>query len=363
MKKIKILFLTGMIIISIFLFIHPIRAENEILGINPTDDREIQGLWDKDGFFIEGLNYSSWNFTVLRVGWDGITAEQLPREHRIYLKFNISTKPNKTIISMILRLRVIGDFGDEGRNYNMTTNLVANNWNEYDLHWDNVPDDMNKSVEWIIYPEYYGGEDLYINLTSFIDYIENNTLSINIIMESLVNYWIKYYISFASKDAEEYKPTLIVEYSDIPSELEPDLPSSFILTSNADTPDIDGIFILYWTNSEYANNYSIYQNNILFDSGLIVLYYLMEIYSNGTYNFKVIAFNDYGNSTSNEITIIIKIPKEPEPEPISNNKDFIIGIVIGVVISSVITFGGIIGITIYLNHKKKEGGALSTKKK
>jgi len=101
---------------------------------------------------------------------------------------------------------------------------------------------------------------------------------------------------------------------DLP-EPDPDLPTSFTLTSNADTPDTDGIFTLYWTNSEYANNYSLYQNDILLDSGLTELYYLMEIYSNGSYSFKVIAFNNYGDTSSNEIIVDIEIPVEPDPDP------------------------------------------------
>lgn len=42
---------------------------------------------------------------------------------------------------------------------------------------------------------------------------------------------------------------------DVPKS-EPDLPTPFTLTSNTDTPDIDGIFTLYWTISEYLiSNY------------------------------------------------------------------------------------------------------------
>ena len=86
------------------------------------------------------------------------------------------------------------------------------------------------------------------------------------------------------------------------------LPTPFTLTSNADTPDTDGIFTLYWTNSGYANDYSLYQNGVLLVSGLTELHYSMKIYSNDNYSFKVIAFNNYGDTSSNELIVDIEIP-------------------------------------------------------
>ncbi len=47
-------------------------------------------------------------------------------------------------------------------------------------------------------------------------------------------------------------PKLILEYDqECP-------PSTYSLSSSADTPDLDGVFELDWTNSIRANNYSIY---------------------------------------------------------------------------------------------------------
>ena len=52
----------------------------------------------------------------------------------------------------------------------------------------------------------------------------------------------------------------------------------------------------------------------------------MEISSDGSYNFTVIAFNEYGNTSSNEITVFIEIPPPPPPNPFvltsdANNPD------------------------------------------
>ncbi|GAI60893.1 unnamed protein product [marine sediment metagenome] len=57
------------------------------------------------------------------------------------------------------------------------------------------------------------------------------------------------------------------------------------------------------------------QNNSLIKSGLKNRNYYMENYSSGSYVFKVIAFNYYGNTSSNEIIVNIEIPPEPKPYP------------------------------------------------
>ena len=106
----------------------------------------------------------------------------------------------------------------------------------------------------------------------------------------------------------------------IPPPPPPPPPNPFVLTSDANNPDIDGIFTLSWTTSTHANSYSVYQNDILMDNGLTELYYDIGIYTDGSYNFKIIAFNDYGNMSSNEITVNIQIPLLP-PNPFTLTSD------------------------------------------
>jgi len=68
-------------------------------------------------------------------------------------------------------------------------------------------------------------------------------------------------------------------------------------------------------------------------NGLTGLYCSMKIYSNGSYSFKVIAFNNYGDTSSNEIIVDIEIPVEPEPTPDlipSFNPLIIVGIIAGI---------------------------------
>ncbi|MFX1570962.1 MAG: UPF0182 family protein [Promethearchaeota archaeon] len=86
-------------------------------------------------------------------------------------------------------------------------------------------------------------------------------------------------------------------------------PGTFSLTSDAGNPDIDGSFILNWTESQFANSYSIYRNDSLFISNLPssqTSFAISELTS-GYYEFYVKASNTYGNTTSNKILINARI--------------------------------------------------------
>ena len=86
-------------------------------------------------------------------------------------------------------------------------------------------------------------------------------------------------------------------------------PGSFILTSDADNPDIDGSFILNWTESLFADSYSIYRNESLLIEDLpdSQTQYSISGMDSGTYEFYVKALNEFGNTTSNTITVKIEI--------------------------------------------------------
>ena len=102
-------------------------------------------------------------------------------------------------------------------------------------------------------------------------------------------------------------------------------PSPFTLTSDADQPDRDGNFELIWTNSEFSQNYSIYYSNYSiseFNESVTILYegfipsiiwptyrYSISNWGNGTYFFKVVAYNQYGNQSTNCVEVIVNIPK------------------------------------------------------
>ncbi|MFX1376292.1 MAG: SBBP repeat-containing protein [Promethearchaeota archaeon] len=92
-------------------------------------------------------------------------------------------------------------------------------------------------------------------------------------------------------------------------------PESFTLYTNAEDPEIDKIFNLYWDTSPWVNNYSVYQyqNYIttintsvnLIESGLETDIYSPDILVDGDYYFIIVAFNSAGNTTSNCIYVRI----------------------------------------------------------
>ena len=113
-------------------------------------------------------------------------------------------------------------------------------------------------------------------------------------------------------------------------------PNPFTLTSDADNPDTDGNIMLFWSSSAYTDVYSVYFDNVLLKSGITNRYYNVKIYADGSYDFKVVALNDYGQTTSNEITVNVEIPivqpGPPEPpEPIERDIiPFIVGFSVGI---------------------------------
>ena len=93
------------------------------------------------------------------------------------------------------------------------------------------------------------------------------------------------------------------------SSLENFEPGSFTLTTDADNPDIDGSFVLNWTDSLFVDSYSIYRNDSLLIEDLpnSQTQYLLSEMDSGTYEFYVKALNEFGNTTSNNVTVKIKI--------------------------------------------------------
>ncbi len=121
----------------------------------------------------------------------------------------------------------------------------------------------------------------------------------------------------------------------------PSPPGSFVLSSNAGSPDDDGTFTLSWTSASGAINYSLYRHSSFItqiNGSLTVLAsetnsisLLQSGYSNGTYFFMAVAFNVNGNTTSNVLMIIVAIPVDTSATPgISGFNLIIIGLVIGI---------------------------------
>ncbi|MHA2087541.1 MAG: hypothetical protein ACW972_04655 [Promethearchaeota archaeon] len=85
-------------------------------------------------------------------------------------------------------------------------------------------------------------------------------------------------------------------------------PGAFVLTSDAGSPDIDGEFVLNWTESLGTDTYSIYKNNsLLVDLPNTQTIYSVSDMGSGDYEFYIEASNEFGNTTSNTITVVVDI--------------------------------------------------------
>lgn len=120
-------------------------------------------------------------------------------------------------------------------------------------------------------------------------------------------------------------------------------PKSFVLDSTAGNPDKDGSFELNWEQSN-AVNYSIYQHDqpitdinqsILLQEGITGLSFPISNLIDGTYYYIIVAFNKYGNVSSNSLFVNIdRIPDPPyNPNPPDGSNEIGLDITLSVDVS------------------------------
>jgi len=109
-------------------------------------------------------------------------------------------------------------------------------------------------------------------------------------------------------------------------------PNSFELTTNADIPsDSDGIFELMWAVADGALTYNVYEYSrhitVINDSLTTLIENTTDLhlnlaeYTDGTYYFIVVAYNNYGETISNCIKVNIEISKSPESFNLNTDAD------------------------------------------
>jgi hypothetical protein len=123
-------------------------------------------------------------------------------------------------------------------------------------------------------------------------------------------------------------------------------PGGFTLSSDSPPTNTNGAFTLSWTDSPRVSNYSIYNSlNYISEVNNSFTPLLEETtdtslplngYSNGLYFFIAVAFNDFGNSTSNCISITVEVSAKTQPVVLGYN--LLIFILIMGFISSVLIF-------------------------
>ncbi len=145
-------------------------------------------------------------------------------------------------------------------------------------------------------------------------------------------------------------------------------PEAFVLNPIIDLPDRDGIFLLTWSECDGAVNFTVFgyddQNILVFTkSNITTLSCQVSGINSGTYTFMVKAFNDYGNSSSNTIGVIVDIPESGDDDD-DNKKEAPTDIIsfitsplgIGLMVGSAAAVGLIVII-----YKKKTGNRTPTK--
>ena len=95
-------------------------------------------------------------------------------------------------------------------------------------------------------------------------------------------------------------------------------PGDFTLSSNAGTPDDDGNFDLSWESADGALTYSVYEYSsyiteingslTLLGAGITDISLALSSYTDGTYYLIVVAHNNYGDTLSNCIEVVVLIP-------------------------------------------------------
>ena len=105
-------------------------------------------------------------------------------------------------------------------------------------------------------------------------------------------------------------------YSEVTIQFDKLSPKSFTLSTDADSPDTDGIFNLNWTISIGADNYSIYMYSdvngsvTLVEAGITDLGYLIAQLDSGTYYFIVRSYNATGFAQSNQVNVTVEVSTE-----------------------------------------------------
>ncbi|KKN13246.1 hypothetical protein LCGC14_1008370, partial [marine sediment metagenome] len=197
--------------------------------------------------------------------------------------------------------------------------------------------------------------ELYINNSLYKENITDNSYVVN----NLDTNDYKMFVT-AINEAGQYNSNEVVV-------IVRRIPSSFSLTTDASSPDTDGMFELIWTKSSYTSYYVLYNSSTFIseiDTSVLILYnftpsldlptyrYSISDLNNGTYYYKIIAFNEYGNFSTNCTQITVSItPTAQEPED-GGGDGFIFPLETVVMFMTFISLFGLL-IFVYIKRKKR----------
>ncbi|MBY9014810.1 MAG: hypothetical protein KGD68_03885 [Candidatus Lokiarchaeota archaeon] len=272
----------------------------------PDDDGNFDLIWENsDG----ANNYSVYQYSKYITEINGSLTLLLDKTTDLSLPLSLST--NEIFYFIVVAHNDYGDtlsncievgVGIPPSDFILSSNAgTPDDDGLFDLSWTNSDRTINYSV--------YQYSKFITNINSSLTLLIDETTDISLPL-SISNNEIFYFIVVAHNDYGDTLSNCIEVVVCIP-------PGDFILLSNAGTPDDDGIFDLSWTSSDRALTYSVYQYSkfiieingslTLLESGITDLTLALNISVNGIYYFIVVAHNDYGDTLSNSIGIIVGI--------------------------------------------------------
>lgn len=159
------------------------------------------------------------------------------------------------------------------------------------------------------------------NYTVFV--LDKEITEINETLSSLINNTIEVSFHVSGLESDDYY-FIVVAFNQYGQSLSNCIhvsvqisPYSFTLTTDADPIDTDGVFNLTWDVSLYADNYSIYMYDKLItevnssigilEEGFKFLTYPISGLSDGDYYYVVVAYNEFGNISSNCIKVLVRL--------------------------------------------------------
>ncbi|MBD3195607.1 MAG: hypothetical protein GF317_11155, partial [Candidatus Lokiarchaeota archaeon] len=296
---------------------YPLKPENFTLNLN----RYEPGTYDENGIielnWNESLPYDINNYTVYN-STEAITEinESLNIHKEGYIGTNLLVE-GLTDGTYYYLVQAFNEYGNSTSNYiQVKVKLLPKNF----TLTSNATSPETDGVFTLFWEESIAANNYTIyNSTSHIDEI-NSSVSIVDFGITDLNYTVNnnydgsmYYAVGARNDVgDTLSNNILVDIQIIPGPLS--------LTSNATNPDQDGNFTLSWTESEKADNYTLYTHNnyithineslttILDQTNDLELFF--SINTSGSYYYIVQAFNENGNSTSNCLKVTLELPPE-----------------------------------------------------
>ena len=153
--------------------------------------------------------------------------------------------------------------------------------------------------------------DLYINNSLYQDNITQNSYMVNNLDTADYSIVISAINEAGQRQSDEV--TIYIRR----------IPSSFSFSTDATSPDTDGTFELMWTKSSYSIYYLIYNSTAFIaeinDTLSILLNftpsldlptyrYNLSVLNNGTFYYRIFAFNHYGNYSTDCVQVQVAIP-------------------------------------------------------